>query len=273
MKKFFLIILNLFISIIFAQDLQVRIVGKFQMDVPAVGPFSMTFNQTVAPGFFKREEKIEAERFYARWMMNEETGEILIDGTEKVIMYNKDEEEYWLQSPEDYFRLPDTSTDNNKTISYSFSSDDDDDTTPPKCTRTGGKNIEFLHGFKTKKWITTISMSEKKMVFEEWFVDTLPLKLLSDSLEFEIKSTFNPNKEMIESDEFEFSSNIFIIGLDSLTLLEPIPGHAVKINFLIFDDDDDPSMTASFEILELYAEPVDTGYYVIPEHYEKTEMD
>jgi len=160
-----------------------------------------------------------------------------------------------------------------KTISYSFSSDDDDDTTPPKCTRTGGKNIEFLHGFKTKKWITTISMSEKKMVFEEWFVDTLPLKFLSDSLEFEIKSTFNPNKEMIESDEFEFSSNIFIIGLDSLTLLEPIPGHAVKINFLIFDDDDDPSMTASFEILELYAEPVDTGYYVIPENYEKTEMD
>jgi len=111
------------------------------------------------------------------------------------------------------------------------------------------------------------------MVFEEWFVDTLPLKILSDSLEFEIKRKFNPNKEIIKSDEFEFSSNLFINGLDTLTSLEPIPGQAVKINFLIFEDDKDPSMTASFEILELYAEPVDTGYFVIPEHYEKTDRD
>lgn len=249
-------------------------VGKFQMDFPAVGPFSMTFNQIVAPGFFKREEKTEAERFYARWMMNEETGEIMIDGTEKILMYDKDKEKYWLQSPEDYFLEPDTSRENNnKTFSFSFISDDEGESVPPKCTRTGGENIEYLYGFKTKKWITTISISEKRMVFEEWFVDTLPLKILSDSLEFEIKRKFNPNKEIIKSDEFEFSSNLFINGLDTLTSLEPIPGQAVKINFLIFEDDKDPSMTASFEILELYAEPVDTGYFVIPEHYEKTDRD
>ncbi|MBT4054133.1 MAG: hypothetical protein HOE74_03245, partial [Candidatus Marinimicrobia bacterium] len=46
------------------------------MDVPVLGPFIVTFDQTVAPGFLKAEEKIEAKRFYARWLMNGETGEI-----------------------------------------------------------------------------------------------------------------------------------------------------------------------------------------------------
>ena len=32
-------------------------------------------------------------------------------------------------------------------------------------------------------------------------------------------------------------------------------------------------MTVGFEILELYAEPVDTGYFVIPEFYERIEND
>ena len=109
------------------------------MDIPVLGPFKMTFDQTVAPGFLKAEEKIEAERFYARWLMNGETGEIMIDGTEKILKYDKDEEEYWLQSPEDYFKEPDTSSDDTKSVSFSFSSDDDDeDDAPPKFTRTGG---------------------------------------------------------------------------------------------------------------------------------------
>ncbi len=249
------------ISLSFPQNLQIRIVGKMQMDIPVLGPFKMTFDQTVAPGFLKAEEKIEAERFYARWLMNGETGEIMIDGTEKILKYDKDEKEYWLQSPEDYFMAPDTSSDDTKSISFSFSSDDDEeDDTPPKFTRTGGKKIEFVHGFKTKKWITTISFSEEKvMVFEEWFVDKLPLMRLSDSLESVIKTKFNPDQDTVEIEQFDFST------------LKPIPGHAVKINFLVYEESDDPKMAVGFEILELYAEPVDTGYFVIPEIYERIE--
>jgi hypothetical protein len=243
-----------------------------QMDVPVFGPFIVTFDQTVAPGFLKAEEKIEAERFYARWLMNDETGEIMINGTEKILKYDKDEEEYWLQSPEDYFKAPDTSSDDTKSFSFSISSDDEDDA-PPNFTRTGGKEIELVHGFRTKKWITTISFSEKKMVFEEWFVDKLPLMKLSDSLESAIKNKFNPDQDTVELGQFDFSSNIFIRGMDSLTTLEPIPGHAVKINFLVYEKSNDPEMAVGFEILELYAEPVDTAYFVIPEIYERIEND
>ena len=243
------------------------------MDVPVLGPFIVTFDQTVAPGFLKAEEKIEAERFYARWLMNGETGEIMINGTEKILKYDKDEEEYWLQSPEDYFKAPDTSSEDTKSFSFSISSDDDEDDAPPNFTRTGGKEIELVHGFRTKKWITTISFSEKKMVFEEWFVDKLPLIKLSDSLELAIKTKFNPDQDTVELEQFDFSSNIFIREMDSLTTLEPIPGHAVKINFLVYEESDDPKMAVGFEILELYAEPVDTGYFVIPEIYERIEND
>ena len=59
------------------------------MDIPVLGPFKMTFDQTVAPGFLKAEEKIEAERFYAGWLMNGEPGEIMSDGTEKILKYEK----------------------------------------------------------------------------------------------------------------------------------------------------------------------------------------
>jgi hypothetical protein len=111
------------------------------------------------------------------------------------------------------------------------------------------------------------------MVFEEWFVDKLPLIKLSDSLELAIKTKFNPDQDTVELEQFDFSSNIFIREMDSLTTLEPIPGHAVKINFLVYEESDDPEMAVGFEILELYAEPVDTGYFVIPEHYERVEKD
>ena len=260
------------ISLSFSQNLQIRVVGKMQMDIPVLGPFKMTFDQTVAPGFLKAEEKIEAERFYARWLMNGETGEIMIDGTEKILKYDKDEEEYWLQSPNDYFKKPDTSSENAKSMSFSFSSDEEDDT-PPKFTRIGGKEIELVHGFRTKKWITTISFSEKKMVFEEWFVDKLPLMNLSDSLETVIKTKFNPDGELVTVEHTEFSSNLIIQEMDSLTTLEPIEGHAVKINFLVYEESDDPKFTVGFEILELYAEPVDTGYFVIPEEYQRVKEE
>ena len=267
-----------FISLSFSQNFQIRAVGKMQMDVPGFGPIKMTFDQTVASGFLKAEEKIEAERFYARWLMNGETGEIMIDGTEKIVKYDNDDEEYWLQSPEDYFKEPDTSSDDTRSVSFSFSSDDeddeDDDDTPPKFTRTGGKEIEFIHGFRTKKWITTIAFSkEKTMVFEEWFVDKLPLMRLSDSLESAIKNKFNPYQSTVETEQFDFSSNIFIREMDSITTLEPIPGHAVKINFMVYEESDDPKMAVSFEVLELYAEPVDTGYFVIPKIYKRIEND
>ena len=230
----------------------------------------MIVNQTVALGFLKTETKIEAKRFYACWLMDDETGTIMIDGSEKIIKYNKKKEEYWLQSPVNYFKEPDTSSNNTKSFSFSFSPNDEN--SPTSVTRTCGSEIESVHGFRTKRWITTINFfKEKSMVYEEWFVDELPLMRLSDSLESAIKTNFNPEEDTLEIGLFDFSSNIFIQEMDSLVTLEPISGSAIKINFSVFEEPINPKTTLGFEILELYAESMDTGYFVIPEIYKRVE--
>jgi hypothetical protein len=104
-------------------------------------------------------------------------------------------------------------------------------------------------------------------------VDKLPLLVLSDSLESAIKTKFNPESETVKVEHTEFSSNLIISQMDSLTTLEPISGHPVKINFLVYEDGNDPKFTVGYEILELYAEPVDTSYFTIPEDYERVEKE
>ena len=88
--------------------MQVRIVGVLRMDVPVMGPFEMTFDKITAPGFFRLDEKVDAKRTYASWFIDSETGEIMIEGTDHILMYDKEDKEYWLESPEDYFKEPDT---------------------------------------------------------------------------------------------------------------------------------------------------------------------
>jgi len=144
------------------QNLQITMLMKMKMKIPVIGPVKITFDQTVAPGFYKAEEKTEAERFLFRWIGGDITGEIMIAGTDKIIKYDVGDEEYWLETPEEYFaeNEPDTSNGKKKSYSFSFSSEDDD--APPKITRFAGQGIETIHGYRTKKWITTVTGAEKK---------------------------------------------------------------------------------------------------------------
>ena len=264
---FFLLAFGTFVK---GQNLQITMLMKMKMKVPVVGPINITFDQTVAPGFYKAEEKTEAERFLFRWIGGDITGEIMIAGTDKIIKYDVGDEEYWLETPEEYFaeNEPDTSNGKKKSYSFSFSSDDDD--APPKITRFADQGIETIHGYRTKKWITTVTSTEKKMIIEEWFVDKLPLQDLHDSLKAEMLFLFNPDTTSSAKERFEFTSNILLEQMDTLHTLEPLSGRSVKTNFLLYDEDKDPEFTMGFEILELYAESVDTAFFTIPERFKKT---
>ena len=252
--------------------MQVRIVGVLRMDVPVMGPFEMTFDKITAPGFFRLDEKVDAKRTYASWFIDSETGEIMIEGTDHILMYDKEDKEYWLESPENYFKEQDTSSEGKKSFSFSFGSDEEDEDSPLKIERMGGDAVEVLHGFRTKKWITTVTSSDGELVLEEWFVDKLPLLDLSESLERDIKIKFNPSREALEMDQFEFSSNLLIAEFDSLTSLKPLEGHSVKTNFLMYEDDD-LKFSAGYEILELYTVPFDASSFTIPEEYSRVEKD
>tara|TARA_B100000214_G_C23939226_1_gene614841 strand:- start:341 stop:1156 length:816 start_codon:yes stop_codon:yes gene_type:complete len=267
----FYIIKTIFISLVFSQNLQVKLVGKIEMRVPMLGPVVMTFEQTVAPGFYKTEEKIEAKRFYARWLLNEKNGEIIIDGFDKIIKYDMNKEKYWFQIPKDYFSPIDSDPNDLKAFSWSFDFEENEPKKGLDIIRKNMNKVETIQGFKARKWNTTILIDgEKTIVFEEWFVDELPLMELSDSLESAIKNKLNQNNDSSQLHKFEFSSNIFIQELDTLSTLDLIPGYPVKINFLVYDEKS-PKMAANFEIIELYVTPVDTAYFIIPESYDKAD--
>ena len=61
--------------------------------------------------------------------------------------------------------------------------------------------------------------------------------------------------------------------MDSPITLKPIPGHALKINYLLDEESDDPIMANGFEALELYVESVDKGYFVFQENYKRIDND
>ena len=259
-----------FCTFLKGENLQITKLMEMKMEVPVVGPVIMTFNQTVAPGFYKNEEKREAERLLFRWIGGDISGEIMIAGTDKIIKYDYADEEYWLESPKDYFAKKVKDTSNTKKTPYSFTFDFDDEDNPPKISRHSEDNIEEIHGHRTRKWITTIANSKKKMIIEEWYVKKLPLLDLHDSLKSEMISLFNPGTVALSTNRFNFTSDLILDRLDTLNSFETIPGRSLKSNFILYEGDVKPKFTISFQIIELYAESVDTAFFTIPEQFKKT---
>jgi len=278
---------NLFIAIIFfffspllTQNLQISLSMIMNMSVPVVGPISVSINQTVAPGFYKIEEKTAVERFMFRWMSDDAQGQIMISGTDKMINYNREDEVYWLETPGEYFSQsePDSNKeDDSGSLSFTFKSDDKD--SPPRIERMSAQNIEIVNGYRAKKWITSVLFDDKKIIIEEWFVKDLPLIDLQDSIKRKVFEDFsrdiefsgNNNLDDFLGDEWDMMglSNTIISEMDTITDLDQIQGKPVKTNVLFFEDKKNPKIKMSMEILELYAESVDTAFFTIPDNFKK----
>ena len=278
---------NLFIAIIFfffstllTQNLQISLSMIMNMSVPVVGPISVSINQTVAPGFYKIEEKTDVERFVFRWMSDDAQGQIMISGTDKMINYNRKDEVYWLETPVEYFSQsePDSNKeDDSGSLSFTFKSDDKD--SPPRIERMSAQNIEIVNGYRAKKWITSVLFDDKKIIIEEWFVKDLPLLDLQDSIKRKVFEDFsrdiefsgNNNLDDFLGDEWDMMglSNTIISEMDTITDLDQIQGKPVKTNVLFFEDKKNPKIKMSMEILELYAESVDTAFFTIPDNFKK----
>jgi hypothetical protein len=53
--------LILFISLSIAQDIQIRYVKVYSMDLKVIGSFETTFDQIAAPGFIRIHSKLDAK--------------------------------------------------------------------------------------------------------------------------------------------------------------------------------------------------------------------
>ena len=145
-----------------------------------------------------------------------------------------------------------------------------DDDASPRIERTLNESIKEINGFRTKKWTTTISTKNNKMVIEEWVVDELPLR---DSLYAYISSISEENNELINFiDSVKFSSQDFILGVDSSYTIKK-SDEIIVMARLGIDSNNGWVQSALFEIRELYALSFDPLTFTIPEDFERIEIE
>jgi hypothetical protein len=202
----------------------------------------------------------------------------LIDEEGREWEYNINDKEYW--KPSDENKQPSEDGDEKpKKIEYTIGSDDEssEDYNIISVSRWDHKKMENIHGFRTKKWTTTLEFSEFKWVIDEWSVKELSLLRLADSLNRQVLISQGINDTLIAISSYGsgLSNNEMILGatkLDSIYKangIPPITGEIIKGDVKkVEKGDDDPKMSFGIEMVELYAESYDEKRFVIPLDYE-----
>ncbi len=294
--------LVLLISFTIAQDMQVKYVVAYTIDVDWVGEIETVSEITVSPGYGKFHGQLNPKRWIFR-MFGGQRGMIKVPGTENVMGYNAKRKTYWVTPPGEDPLFADTNwgdesdeeseeKEDTEEVSVTIGTEEEgsntqqfgrkywfvkiandifkDDDAIPSIERNLNDGIEEINGFRTKKWTTTISTETNNMNIEEWVVDELPLR---DSLYAYIASTSEANNELINNiDRVKFSSQDFILGVDSSYTIKKLDKIIVMAKLTI-DSNNGWVQSALFEIRELYAVPFDALSYTIPEEYERIEIE
>ena len=260
-----------------AQEMQVRYVSAYSFDAKWAGEFEIVMDQIRAPGYYRSNEKFSPKKWIFRWYYTEE-GSIEIAGTDNRLGYNAKSKEYWIESPENHESIKEeeaTTSEleenkknreqpfiNNLLTSFNESIFDGDES-KPLINRLMSDSLEDVNGFRAKKWTTTISTNETKMIIEEWMVDNL---LLKDTF----YSYYIGSDELGDKEIPSISSNDFIKDIDSTSSINNIDGDIVKAK-LVVESDNAWVKSMEFEIRELYTIPFDASSFAIPEDYERVE--
>ena len=243
---------------------QIRYRELVKMRVPVVGKIEMASTTVVTHGMVHEKEESTVDRFVFRWMGNSEGSIIALSNGYK-ISYDKEDEEYWHTTFEDLVEErvnPDSS--NRKSVSFTMGSDDDDeDKEEPVVSRTD-QGIETVNGIFSRKWITTIVSDEGRMIFEEWMAEDIPVRKKAIKMQRDI------NEKMglpLRKEEFTGITNV-MSSSDEFDL-GPIPGTMIKMKMMAFEEDeDDPKMSMSFELLEIEEEAFNPSDFYVPVDYE-----
>ena len=295
-------ILAILISFIIAQDMQVKYVVAYTVDVDWGGEIETVSEITAAPGYGKFHGQLNPKRWIFR-LFGGQRGFIKVPGTENFLGYNVKRKRYWVtplgedplfadmnwvdESDEEVegkkdaedvsvtvkTEEEDSNTQKSGKESWFIKIANDifkDDDASPRIERTLNESIEEINGFRTKKWTTTISTKKNKMIIEEWVVDELPLR---DSLYAYISSTSEENNEFINFiDSVKFSSQDFILGVDSSYTIKK-SDEIIVMAKLGIDSNNGWVQSALFEIRELYTLSFDPLTFTIPEDFERIEIE
>ena len=246
---------------------QIRYRELVKMRVPVVGKIEMASTTVVTHGMVHEKEESTVDRFVFRWMGNSE-GSIIDLSNGYKISYDKEDEEYWHTTFEDLVEQrvnPDSS--NRKSVSFTMGSDDDDEDREEPVVSRADQGIETVNGIFSRKWITTIVSDEGRMIFEEWMAEDIPVRKKAIKMQRDI------NEKMglpLRKEEFTGITNV-MSSSDEFDL-GPIPGTMIKMKMMAFEEDeDDPKMSMSFELLEIEEEAFNPSDFYVPVDYEFVE--
>ena len=296
------LIIVLIISFTTAQDMQIKYVVAYTVDIDWGGEIETVSEITAAPGYGKFHGELNPKRWIFR-IFGGERGFIKVPGTKNFLGYNVKRKRYWVTPPggdplfadmnwgdesdEEVEEKKDT-----EDVSVTIKTEEEDSNTQkggkeywfikiandifknddasPRIERTLNESIEEINGFRTKKWETTISTKNNKMIIEEWVVDELPLR---DSLYAYISSISEENNDLINFiDSVKFSSQDFILGVDSSYTIKK-SDEIIVMARLGIDSNNGWVQSAVFEIRELYALSFDPLTFTIPEDFERIEIE
>ena len=271
------------ICLCYSQDIQVKMLTKTYANVPVIGKVYHYQTTYLTNGKKNTIQTTNIESRFISFMVGafsdtKDTTGTLIDEEGQEWEYNINDKEYWKPSDEN----EQTSEDDDekpKKIEYTIGSDDEssEDYNIISVSRWDHKEMENIHGFRTKKWTTTLEFSEFKWVIDEWSVKELSLLRLADSLNRQVLISQGINDTLIAISSYGsgLSNNEMILGatkLDSIYKangIPPITGEIIKGDVQkVEKGDDDPKMSFGIEMVELYAESYDEKRFVIPLDYE-----
>ena len=256
---------------------------KSYFDVPVIGKVYLSQTTYLSNNRKNTIEKTDIETRFFGFIAGlvsdiKDTTGTLIDSKGQEWEYNINDKEYWKVLKENEQTSEDGDNESKK-IEYTIGSDDESSSENKiiSVSRLGHEKMENIHGFRTKKWTTTLEFSEFKWIIDEWSVKELPLLRLADSLNREILISKGVSDTLIAISRYGsgLSNNEMILGATSLDSLyqvhgiPPISGEIIKGNVeKVEQGDDDPNMSFGIEMIELYAETYDENRFTIPDDYE-----
>jgi len=270
----------------YSQDIQIKMLTRSYFDAPVIG--RVYLSQTT---YLSNNQKniIETTNIETRFFgfiagivsdIKDTTG-TLINEDGQDWDYNVNDKKYWIP-PDENEETSENGDEKSKKIEYTIGSDDEasEDYSIISVSRLAHDKMESIHGFKTKKWTTTLEFSEFKMVIDEWSVKELSLLRLADSLNRQILRSQGVNDTLIAISRYGsgLSNNEMILGatkLDSVYKangIVDIEGEIIKGDVKKIDKvDNESSMSFGIEMIELYAENYERRRFEIPIDYEFVE--
>ena len=261
---------------LFAQNMQIKYLTESSWDAKIFGKVIVEKEEYIAPGFLKMNSKMYPKSWVLKKIFNENDGEIMIKGEKNILRYSEKDKEYWLINVNEYFNTGEIDTASKRPLSRSlffsliFESLIDTSIGKIIIKREKASQLEYINGFRARKWTTTIHNSSQKLFFEEWLVHQLSLKDTLDSLKLDIMGSLNPYKERNIATLNMISSDDFVRNVGSTAGLDSLEGIIVKAKIYT---EHEFFKTMSFEIKELYTTSFDGTFFTIPETYERTEKN